>query len=98
MTLIATSETRHAARKVTIALADKRAIALAPLLVEIQASGITKPHAIAAELMRRGIRTAQGRRFWGSTQVRKVLERLDRLAAAGALGPETVAMAQETER
>jgi hypothetical protein len=30
--------------------------------------------------------------------VRKLLNRVDRLAAAGALGPETVAMAQETER
>jgi hypothetical protein len=30
--------------------------------------------------------------------LRKLLDRMDRLAAAGALGPEIVAMAQETER
>jgi hypothetical protein len=85
-TLIATPQARQAARKVTIARADERALALAPLLAEIRASGITKTHAIAAELMRRGIPTARGHRFWGGTQVTDVLERLDRLAAGG--GPD----------
>jgi hypothetical protein len=81
LTLIATPEAREAARKVTQARADERAIAIAPLLAEIQAKGITTPYTIAAELMRRGIPTAQRRRFWGGTQVRKILNRLDRLAA-----------------
>jgi hypothetical protein len=78
---VATPEARAAARKVTMARADERALVLAPIIAEIQASGITMPYAIAAELMRRGIPTARGRRFWGGTQVRNILNRLDRLAA-----------------
>jgi hypothetical protein len=80
---IATPEAREAARKVTIAIADARAAALAPVISEIRASGTTEPYAIAAALMRRGILTARGHRFWGATQVRKILNRLDRLAANG---------------
>jgi hypothetical protein len=87
-TLIATPEARQAARKVTIARADERALALAALLAEIQGSGITTPYTIAAELMRRGVPTAQGRRFWGATQVRQVLDRLERLAAGGRLNSD----------
>jgi hypothetical protein len=64
-----------------LARADEQAVALAPIIAEIQASGITTPYAIAAELMRGGIPTARGHRFWGGTQVRKMLERLDRLMA-----------------
>jgi hypothetical protein len=78
---VATPEGRAAARKVTLARADERALALAPIIAEIHASGITKPYAIAADLMRRGIPTARGHRFWGGTQVRKLLDRLDRLTA-----------------
>jgi hypothetical protein len=79
---VATPEARAAARKVTLARADERALALARIIAEIHASGITKPHATAADLMRRGIPTARGHRFWGATQVRKMLDRLDRLTAS----------------
>jgi hypothetical protein len=76
---VATPEAREAARRAVSARADERALALAPIIAEIEASGITTPHAIAADLNRRGILTARGHRFWGGTQVRKVLDRLDRL-------------------
>jgi hypothetical protein len=81
MKAIATPEARAAARRVCAAQADARALALAPIIAEIRASGIITPYAIAAVLMRRGIPTARGRSFWGATQVRKILNRLDRLAA-----------------
>ena len=59
--------------------ANARALALAPIIAEIQAHGITRPHAIAAALTDRGVRTALGRRFWVGLQVRDILDRLDRL-------------------
>jgi hypothetical protein len=80
---IATPEARAAARKAAIARADERAAALAPIVAEIQASGITTPYAMAADLTRRGIPTARGHRFWGTSQVRDLLNRLDRLAVGG---------------
>jgi hypothetical protein len=66
------------------------AAALAPIIAEIQASGITTPYAIAADLTRRGIPTARGHRFWLTSQVRSVLNRLDRLSliAFGTLSSE----------
>ena len=76
----ATPAAREAARKTGAARADARAIALAPVIAEIQASGITAPHAIAAALNKRGIRTARGHKFWMSSQVRCLLDRLDRLS------------------
>ena len=75
---MATPEARAAARKAAIARADERALALAPIMAEIRASGITTPYAIAAALTRRGIPTARGHRFWGDGTVRGVLSRLDR--------------------
>ena len=59
--------------------------ALARVIAEIQASGITSPYAIAVALTARGIPTARGHRFWGTAQVRNLLNRLDRLSAAGTL-------------
>jgi hypothetical protein len=70
----------EAARKACAARADARAIALAPVIAEIQASGITAPYAIAAALTQRGIPTARGHRYWMTSQVRNVLDRLDRLS------------------
>ena len=78
--MVATPEARAAARKVLIQRADARAIALAPVITDIKAKGITTPHTIAAELARRGIPTARGHRFWGYSQVGDVLKRLDRLS------------------
>jgi hypothetical protein len=76
----ATREAAEAGRKTGIARADERALALAPIIAEIQGDGITRPHAIAAALTDRGIPTALGHRFWNSNQVRQVLDRLARLA------------------
>jgi hypothetical protein len=80
-TSIATPEARQAARKASIERANARAAALAPVITEIQASGLKTPYTIAAALMRRGIPTARGHRFWGTAQVRDVLKRLDRLGS-----------------
>jgi hypothetical protein len=77
--MVATPEARAAARKVSIQRADGRAIALAPVITDIKASGITTAYTIAAELVRRGIPTARGHRFWYSSVVGDVLSRLDRL-------------------
>ena len=85
---VATPQAREAARRVCAAQAEARAVALAPIIAEIWASGITTPYAIAAALTARGIPTARGHRFWGTGPVRKLLDRLDRLSAAGDLGPQ----------
>jgi hypothetical protein len=79
---------RESARKAIGEQADERALALAPILAEIQASGAPSLYAIGAALTRRGIRTAHGNRFWGATQVHNLLKRLDRLTAGGRLRPK----------
>jgi len=78
--MVATPEARAAGRKVGIQRADARAIALAPVITDIKAKGITTPYTIAAELVRRGIPTPRGHRFWRSSGVGDVLKRLDRLS------------------
>jgi hypothetical protein len=82
---VASPEAREAARRISQTRANERALALAPIIAEIQASGITTPYAIAAALTARGVPTAWGRRFWFPAPVRKILSRLDRLAAHGQL-------------
>jgi hypothetical protein len=78
---VATPQAREAARRVCMAQADARAVALAPVIREIRASGATTPYAIAAALTARGIPTARGHRFWMAGPVRSILVRLDRLSA-----------------
>jgi hypothetical protein len=73
------SVTRESAHKARGERADERALALASVLAEIRAGGSPSLYTIGAELMRRGIPTANGNQFWGATQVRNVLKRLDRL-------------------
>jgi hypothetical protein len=75
-----TPQARDAGSRANMARADARAIALAPVIAEIKASGITTPTAIAAALNKRRIRTVRGHRFWMTSQVRKLLDRLDRLS------------------
>ncbi len=75
-----TPAARDAGRRANTARTDARAIALAPVIAEIKASGITGPTAIAAALNKRRIRTARGHKFWMTSQVRKLLERLERLS------------------
>jgi hypothetical protein len=94
----ATPQAREAGWRACVALADARAAALAPVISEIRSSGMTSPVCIAAALSARGIPTARGHRVWENGPVRQLLNRVDRLAAAGALDPEIVATAQETER
>jgi hypothetical protein len=94
----ATPEAREAGWRACVALADARAAALAPVISEIRSSGMTSPVRIAAALSARGIPTARGHRVWENGPVRQLLNRVDRLAAAGALGPEIAAIAPETER
>jgi hypothetical protein len=57
------------------ALANVRAADLAPIIAELQASGITTLRGIASELTRRGVPTALGRR-WHAQTVNEVLRRL----------------------
>jgi len=76
---MATSEARAAGRKAGIERADARALALAPVIAEIRASGITGPPAIGRELTRRGIPTVRGHKVWLSSNVVALLKRLDRL-------------------
>jgi hypothetical protein len=83
---IATPEAREAARRVTLARADERALALSPIIAEIRTSGITIPYAIAAALTQRSIPTARGHKFWLTAQVRSVLTRLDRLGYSQSAG------------
>jgi hypothetical protein len=54
---VPTQQAREAARRVSIARADARAAALAPVIAEIRTSGITAPYAIAAALTARGVPT-----------------------------------------
>jgi hypothetical protein len=87
--MASSSVARESARKAK--QADERALALAPIIAEIRASGAPTLYAIGADLTRRGIRTAHGNRFWGATQVHNLLKRLDRLAAGGRLPPNRMA-------
>ena len=84
---VATPRGPQAARRAQ-ARADAWAAALAPVIAEIRTSGTTAPYAIAAALTARGIPTARGHRFWMAGPVRGLLNRLDRLSAAGLLGSQ----------
>jgi len=68
------------ARAAAVEARRKRGIAwtanLAPIIAEIQASGITSWYGIAQALNRRGVPTATGRGKWEIPQVRRLLERL----------------------
>jgi hypothetical protein len=82
-------EAGEAGRKTQTARANARALTLAPIIGEIQANDIMRPHAIAAALTDRGVPTARGYRFWRGEDVRVVLDRLARLgsSSASAQGP-----------
>lgn len=56
--------------------AAERAGDLAPVIAELQASGVTSLSGIAAALTERGIPTARGRLEWTAVQVSRVLDRL----------------------
>ena len=59
--------------------ADKRAMALAPIVREVRAAGFVKLQAMADELNKREVKTAHGGRWHAST----VLSLLGRLRRTG---------------
>jgi hypothetical protein len=77
-------EAGEAGRKTQTARANARALTLAPIIAEIRANDITRPHAIAAALTDRGVPTARGYRFWRGKDVRVVLDRLARLGSSSS--------------
>jgi hypothetical protein len=59
-----------------VAHAVSRAVDLAPIIVELQASGARSLRAVAARLNHRGIPTVAGNGEWCAAQVTRVLARL----------------------
>jgi hypothetical protein len=74
MAITEQSKTGEAGRKTLIARANARASQLAPVVAEIQASGVTSWYGIAMALNQRG--TATGRGIWEPGQVRRVMARI----------------------
>jgi len=68
---------RAASTAAVKAKADARSTDLAPIIAEIRADGITSARGIAKALTERGIETPRGSYTWGTTQVTRLLERLD---------------------
>jgi hypothetical protein len=66
----------RAVDKARMALADRRAIALAPIINELRSAGITSRKRIADALNERGVPTARGRGHWYPMQVGRLLRRL----------------------
>ena len=62
------------------AKADRFARHLLPLIQTLQAQGITSYHGLAAALNARGVRTANDRRWYGST-VRNLLQRVEQVTS-----------------
>jgi DNA invertase Pin-like site-specific DNA recombinase len=65
------------ARAARAALADRRALDIAPTIRALQAGGITSLSSIAANLNNRDITTSKGS-VWSAVQVRRVLSRIDK--------------------
>jgi hypothetical protein len=76
MAITERSKTGEAGRKTLIARADARACQLAPVVAEIQASGVTSWYGIAMALNKRGFPTATGRGIWEPGQVRRLMARI----------------------
>jgi recombinase-like protein len=71
-----TSAVRRAGIEVRQARAAERAANLAPIVEELQASGITSLKGIAKALNDRGVPTPAGQRHWHPMQVARLLRRL----------------------
>jgi hypothetical protein len=65
------------------ARADTRAVEFGPIIAKLQAAGVTTQTGLAEALNDAGIPTITGRGKWHASQVRSVLDRLDRMGAAG---------------
>jgi recombinase len=68
---------RRAGADAGIARANQKAAALAPLIAELRATGITSLSGIAVALKGRGVRTPRGNRHWYPSQVAQLLRRLE---------------------
>jgi hypothetical protein len=77
----------RAARQARIARAVERALELAPVLRELQESGITSLNGIAAALNERGVPTPAGHPHWHASQVARVVRRLTRLGRRQPAAP-----------
>ncbi len=70
------AKVRAASIEARAARADARAASLAPVIAELQASGVRSRRGIAAALNERGVRTVAGKEKWQASQVRNLLARL----------------------
>jgi hypothetical protein len=73
MTVLAS---RHSARDIRRARADRAVADLAPVIAELRAAGVTSLRGIATALNQRRIPTVAGSGRWYHTQVGRVLARL----------------------
>lgn len=64
------------ADKARMARAHASAATLAPIVRELQASGVTSLNGLAAALNERGVPTPAGSRHWYASQVARLLKRL----------------------
>jgi hypothetical protein len=71
-----TSAAIHAASEARVARANEKAANLAPVIAELQATGITSLKGMAKALDERGVLTPWGRGHWYPMQVSRVLKRL----------------------
>jgi hypothetical protein len=64
------------ADKARMARANASAATLAPIVRELQASGVTSLNGLAAALNERGVPTPAGSHYWHAAQVSRLLKRL----------------------
>jgi hypothetical protein len=68
---------RHLASEAKRAIADRKAIRIKPFVEQLRSQGTTSPHRIALALQRMKVPTPDGKFHWTSTQVARLLRRLD---------------------
>jgi len=74
--VIISDEAREISRQARQARSQARAADLAPVIAELQATGVTSLGGLARELTERGIPTARGGAPWSPVQVSRILARL----------------------
>ncbi|WP_084673898.1 recombinase family protein [Methylobacterium sp. WSM2598] len=72
-----TDDDRAAGRATRTAKANARAAQVSAVIAEIRASGITSAGGIARALTERGIPKARGSTVWRTSDVQRILARLD---------------------
>lgn len=73
---ISSPEAQNRRAAATKGMATSRALDFAPIIREIQMSGITTAYGIAAALNQRGVPTVRGGVFWQASQVQRLLAKL----------------------